>query len=225
MYTIVDPLAHSSLVALNKAMDKTNTADEKIVLLSEFWASVKKNPLIDEQADGTCNLTFVYRGDADTKTLNFGSSIYDPSMSEFAQMKNIDGTDIWQLTIDGVPKDARISYLYLKNGEPTPDPLNSYKIDGFTGPSNDQYIAELPDASKQPNVGDLDLRKRLQSDRNKLETEHRLILEPINFSESRTLRNTEAYMSNENLDKLHPGTLKTDMADVFKDEQLRGLQN
>ncbi len=98
----------TSLSELQTSLSSVSTMTEK----DAIWASVQ-NPLISEQADGTYNLTFLYRGDSTTQSLSLCSAIIDPYMSG-EPFHKIDDTDIWHLTVKNVSNDARITYLYLE---------------------------------------------------------------------------------------------------------------
>ena len=174
------------------ALTDISALAEKERLVAEFWASMGNNPIIEELSDGsTCNLTFVYQGGAEVESLGLCGAIIDPSMCEQGQLKRIDNTDIWYLTIEKpISSDARITYQYFKNGVPTTDPRNTFKIDGLYGPDGDQYIAELPHAKPQPYVH----RESLTHTMDHLWADHRLIEETINFNQSTILCDITPYM-------------------------------
>lgn len=135
------------------------------------------NPLMEEQADGTYRLTFVYRdtGEEAIRSLELLGAICDPSMRERGQLQRLPGTDVWQLTIDNIAADARITYQYLKNGRLIADPHNDFKIDSLYPVNGDQYIVELPRANKQLHVH----REQLPALIDTLRSESRLLQKAI----------------------------------------------
>ena len=100
------------IMALKSLLTALKNTATDIKKQDEIWGQVK-NPLISEQPDGTCNLTFLYRGDSTTQNLSLCSAIIDPYMSG-EPFHKIDDTDIWHLTVKNVPNDARITYLCLE---------------------------------------------------------------------------------------------------------------
>lgn len=209
-------VSNKKLTALQKAMAQTSTEAEKNNMLSNFWQSIQKNPVCEQQNDNTCHLTFLYRGKPGIKQVNLCSAVCDPSLREQGKFIKMPGTDIWSLTIKNVPSDARITYQYFANGKPTSDPLNSFKISAQDASNGDLYIAEMPDAKYQPYVP----RDRLPGIMQTLRSQERLLRKKIDFSQSKILAQKEPYMADTQLSSV---VLQADMADELQDEALRGM--
>jgi enterochelin esterase-like enzyme len=135
-------------------------ASGKINAVDDFWkyAKSKGTPLIETIADDKLNslVTFVWRGDAETKNVLVQSSFY-PWMMVRRQMTQIKNTDIWYKTAK-IPNDASFTYQFTVNDPRLPfaDPYswNQFKIEFFNDPLNPQnYIfpkdQENPDDEAQ----------------------------------------------------------------------------
>lgn len=97
-----------------------------------FWAFVKDNgtPIV-EKIDGEKDyslVTFVWRGDAETKNVFLQSNIYTWVLPR-RQLKNIADSNIWYLTAK-VKNDARFTYQFSVNDPrlPFPDPYDWFQI-------------------------------------------------------------------------------------------------
>jgi enterochelin esterase family protein len=147
--------ASDALFGLWKGVrDEGSAAEER------FWKAVEgKAPIVEPLAgdDGHVRITFVYRGDDDTKYVGLGGG---PSSAE-KPMSLLEGTHVWYLTAR-VPKDARFTYVFFRGEDPPPfdisftarparyegatfhpDPLNPVQFSGGS-------LVELPDAPAQP---------------------------------------------------------------------------
>jgi len=144
---------------------KNNISNDKIV--ENFWSELKKygTPIVEEisQDSSTVLVTFLYKGDQDTKNVvlwsEFSSFNYKTN-----QMEQILGTNIWHKTYE-IRKDVRFLYHFSVNdlldddrenrdSNLTCDPLNPYK---FIFPKYDEdpedkdgvsSLVELPYADK-----------------------------------------------------------------------------
>ena len=128
--------------------------------VERFWQDVKgKAPLVEPRPGDPDDVwvTFLWRGDADTKYAALIGGPPGPSLEK--PLARLEGTDLWYLTAR-MPRDARFSYSFLTGSPPAyqtwafetgparywpprPDPLNPAQ---FLGAS----MAELPDAPAQP---------------------------------------------------------------------------
>src|SRR5262249_41893087 len=88
-------------------------------------------------------ITFVWRGDRETRTVSVGLGDIPTNDVSKWKFRRLADTDVWFKT-DRVPRDARFGYLLTVNGGPLePDPLNSRRFANRSG-------AHLPAAPPQP---------------------------------------------------------------------------
>ncbi|MFI6481125.1 alpha/beta hydrolase-fold protein [Nonomuraea sp. NPDC050663] len=122
-----------------------------------FWARVRRGgtPLVEELGDGTCAVTFLWRGDeAPALAVN--------RLGE-ATMERVPGTDVWHATYR-LDADHRASYR-LGTGEAArgggarggpfgglgPDPLNARRLPGrWGGPEASVFALPLAPAERWP---------------------------------------------------------------------------
>jgi enterochelin esterase-like enzyme len=126
-----------------------------------FWQEVNGNcPIVHRGAGdpGHCQVTFIWRGDAQTKRVSLLGGF--PSGSLAAPLVRLGSSDVWFRT-ETHPSDARFQYVFQVNG-PEQIPFNSRALMeamGKSPPRKDPFNArefqgwswlELPDAPPQP---------------------------------------------------------------------------
>lgn len=107
-------------------------SDSKSGAVETFWTFAKENgtPMVEKIDGDTDNslVTFVWRGDAETKNVFLQSNIYTWVLPR-RQLTNIANTDIWYLTAK-VKNDARFTYQFSVNDPRLafPDPYDWFQI-------------------------------------------------------------------------------------------------
>jgi len=117
-------------------------AEGKSDPVESFWSFIKskETPIIEPLNDDKENslVTFIWRGDAETKNVFLQSNIYTWVLPR-RQLTNIKNTDIWYITAK-VQNDARFTYQFSLNDPrlPFPDPYDWFriKVDYLNDPFN-----------------------------------------------------------------------------------------
>lgn len=122
--------------------------DHETAALDSFWKAVS-GPLI-EPIEGETEfrwITFLWRGDANTREVSVGSGDIPTPDPDKWTFKQLGTSNVWFKT-DRVPKDARFTYLLQVNdGTLQVDPLNRHEFGG-------RSVVELPNAPPQPWIED-----------------------------------------------------------------------
>lgn len=122
------PIPKSPLVTKLEA----DIATGKTNVIDDFWHNAKSNgtPMIERIEDDQQNslVTFIWRGDAETKNVFVQSNIYTWVLPR-RRLRQIVNTDIWYLTAK-IPNDARFTYQFSVNDPrlPFPDPYDWFQI-------------------------------------------------------------------------------------------------
>lgn len=117
-------------------------AEGKLGAVEDFWTFVKGNgtPIIEPLDDDKENslVTFIWRGDAETKNVFVQSNIYTWVLPR-RQLKKVKDTDIWYLTAK-IENDALFTYQFSVNNPrfSYPDPYDWFqiKVDYLNDPFN-----------------------------------------------------------------------------------------
>lgn len=127
--------------------------------LARFWDEIAATgtPLIEPIADdpeGRSRLTFVWRGDAATRTVRLSVLSWPPGRTSDHALRRLEGTDVWYSATHTIRPGHHTTYAFVVNepadGDPdreqrnrlaVPDPLNRYPLAFRRDPDHPELVA------------------------------------------------------------------------------------
>ena len=122
--------------------------------LARFWEEMAAlgTPLfeaIPDDPEGRYLLTFLWRGDADTRSVTLSGLQWPPGEKKDRQLEHLDGTDIWYSHPYEVRSAHRTTYRLVPNdpGQPDDPERDDVEHHGLPDPLNRQPLIFPPDES------------------------------------------------------------------------------